>query len=354
MTDKIHVSVQHINKIYKDDGTHALRDINLDVKEGEIVVLLGSSGCGKSTLLRTIGGLEKKTSGEIYFYDEEISELPVEKRNVGFVFQNYALFPTMTVRQNIAFGLKLRKMPKEQIEEKVNSLLDLMRLNPYADKKPNQLSGGQQQRVAIARVLAIEPKVLLMDEPLTALDAKLKEHLRIELGKLLRKLGITTIYVTHDQMEAMALADRIAIMNGGIIEQIDTPENIYKAPKTDFVAQFIGKINQLHGIVCVENGSIFVDTGYVKIPYKGTNSYKEGDEVSVYLRLEDMSLADAGETGDGIIPAVVTQSVFMGACCQIGAKIGENEVFFEGSNTVKLEKGDQIGIRIDEEKMIIV
>ena len=198
MTEKTHVSIRHINKIYSD-GTHALRDICLDVREGEILVLLGSSGCGKFTLLRTIGGLEKKTSGEIYFYDQEITSVPVEKRNVGFVFQNYALFPTMTIRQNIAFGLKLRKMPKEQIDQKVQQLLDMMDLNPYADKKPGQLSGGQQQRVAIARVLAIEPKVLLMDEPLTALDAKLKEYLRIELGKQLRQFGITTIYVTHDQ-----------------------------------------------------------------------------------------------------------------------------------------------------------
>ena len=196
MTDKTHVSIRHINKVY-GDGTHALRDICLDVREGEILVLLGSSGCGKSTLLRTIGGLEKKTSGEIYFYDQEISSVPVEKRNVGFVFQNYALFPTMTVRQNIAFGLKLRKLPREQIEQKVQQLLDMMDLNPYAGKKPGQLSGGQQQRVAIARVLAIEPKVLLMDEPLTALDAKLKEYLRIQLGKQLRQFGITTIYVTH-------------------------------------------------------------------------------------------------------------------------------------------------------------
>lgn len=353
MTDKTHVSIQHINKVY-GDGTHALKDINLDVKEGEIVVLLGSSGCGKSTLLRTIGGLEKKTSGEIYFYDQEISSVPVEKRNVGFVFQNYALFPTMTVRQNIAFGLKLRKMPASEIEKKVQYLLDLMDLNPYADKKPQQLSGGQQQRVAIARVLAIEPKVLLMDEPLTALDAKLKERLRIELGKLLRQLGITTIYVTHDQMEAMALADRIAIMNKGIIEQIDTPSNIYSMPKTDFVAQFIGKINQIKGTMCIENGKKVVDTGFAKLTYHGNEDYQAGDPVKVYLRLEDMSLAEKGAVGEGIISAVVTQSVFMGACCQVGAKIGDAEVFFETSNTVKLEKDEKIGIRINESKVIIV
>ncbi len=353
MTEKTHVSIRHINKIYSD-GTHALRDICLDVREGEILVLLGSSGCGKSTLLRTIGGLEKKTSGEIYFYDQEITSVPVEKRNVGFVFQNYALFPTMTIRQNIAFGLKLRKMPKEQIDQKVQQLLDMMDLNPYADKKPGQLSGGQQQRVAIARVLAIEPKVLLMDEPLTALDAKLKEYLRIELGKQLRQFGITTIYVTHDQLEAMALADRIAIMNGGIIEQVDTPAAIYSRPQTDFVAQFIGKINQLPGTIRKTSAGTMVDTGFAHLPYQGTKEYKDGDPVKVYLRLEDMELAAPGAKGEEIIPAKVTQSIFMGACCQVGAMIGTSEVYFEAPNTVALHAGDEIGIQINEKKMIVV
>ncbi len=353
MTDKTHVSIRHINKVY-GDGTHALRDICLDVREGEILVLLGSSGCGKSTLLRTIGGLEKKTSGEIYFYDQEISSVPVEKRNVGFVFQNYALFPTMTVRQNIAFGLKLRKLPREQIEQKVQQLLDMMDLNPYAGKKPGQLSGGQQQRVAIARALAIEPKVLLMDEPLTALDAKLKEYLRIQLGKQLRQFGITTIYVTHDQLEAMALADRIAIMNGGIIEQVDTPAAIYSRPQTDFVAQFIGKINQLPGTVHKRGDQTVVDTGFVHLPYRGNREYREGDPVKVYLRLEDMALAAPAARGEGVIPAKVTQCIFMGACCQVGARIGESEVYFEAPNTVTLAPGDSIAIQIDEDKMIVV
>lgn len=353
MTTKTHVSITHINKIYAD-GTHALKDINLEVREGEILVLLGSSGCGKSTLLRTIGGLEKKTSGEIYFYDQEISSIPVEKRNVGFVFQNYALFPTMTVRQNIAFGLKLRKISREKVDERVNYLLNMMDLIPYADKKPAQLSGGQQQRVAIARVLAIEPKVLLMDEPLTALDAKLKEHLRIELGKLLRRLGITTIYVTHDQLEAMALADRIAIMNEGIIEQVDTPANIYSEPKTEFVAQFIGKINQFHGTIHRNGEHCLVDTGFSTFDYLGTHDYPDGAAVKVYLRLEDMELAGADATGNEIIPAVVTQSVFMGACCQVGAMINDKEVYFEASNTIHLQPGDAIKIKINEKKIIVV
>ena len=353
MNNNTHVSIRHINKVYAD-GTHALKDINLDVREGEILVLLGSSGCGKSTLLRTIGGLEKKTSGEIFFYEKEISETPVEKRNIGFVFQNYALFPTMTVRQNIAFGMKIKKMSKQQINEKLEYLLELMNLQPYADKKPQQLSGGQQQRVAIARVLAIEPKVLLMDEPLTALDAKLKEYLRIELGKLLRKLGITTIYVTHDQSEAMALADRIAIMNNGIIEQVDTPAAIYSKPRTEFVAKFIGKINQFGGEVREENGEKVVCTDFMKLPLPDGGKYAAGAPVNLYIRLEDMSLAEPGSTGEGIVDATVTQSIFMGSCCQIGAMVGGKEIFFETANTVKLSQGDRIKIEIKKDKIIIV
>lgn len=353
MTDKVHVSIRHINKVY-DDGTKALEDINLDVYQGEIVVLLGPSGCGKSTLLRTIGGLEKKTSGEIFFHDAEITSVPVEKRNVGFVFQNYALFPTMTVRQNISFGLKLRKMSKASIAERVNHLIDMMDLSEYADKKPQQLSGGQQQRVAIARVLAIEPKVLLLDEPLTALDAKLKEYLRIELGQMLRKLGITAIYVTHDQMEAMALADRIAVMNGGIIEQIDTPEKIYSAPRTEFVAQFIGKINRLNGTIINQGGKLMVDTGFIALPYTGAKPARAGEAATVFLRPEDVEPVSDGVRGEDVVEARVEQSIFMGGYYQIGATIAGQAVFFEVANIRKLHAGDPIRIRINGAKLIVL
>ncbi len=350
MQDQVEVRIEHINKEYPD-GTKALKDINLVVNRGEIVVLLGPSGCGKSTLLRTIGGLEKKTSGDIYFNETEISSTPVEKRNVGFVFQNYALFPTMTVRQNIGFGLKLRHMDKAQIDQKVQSLIDMMNLEPYADKKPSQLSGGQQQRVAIARVLAIEPKVLLLDEPLTALDAKLKEYLRIELAQMLRRLGITAIYVTHDQMEAMALADRIAVMHNGIIEQVDTPQAIYSAPATEFVAQFIGQINKLKGKAVSRQGQMMIDAGFTQLPYTGGRQIQDGQEVTIFLRPEDMKLSDGGEDST---PAVVEQSVFMGGYYQIGAKLADQTVYFEAPNTRMLHAGDQISIRIDKEKLIMI
>ena len=344
---KEHVIIKSISKVYPD-GTKALHDINLVIEEGEIVVLLGSSGCGKSTLLRIIGGLEKKTSGEVFFYDREISGVPVEKRDIGFVFQNYALFPTMTVKENIRFGMKLRKMSAADMDARLEHLLDLMNLREYADKKPGQLSGGQQQRVAIARVLAIQPTVLLMDEPLTALDAKLKDRLRVDLSIMLRQLGITTIYVTHDQAEAMAIADRIAIMNKGVIEQIDTPENIYTKPATDFVAQFIGKINKFAGRIAREANDWVVDLGFAHVPYNGKAEPEDGKEISVFLRPEDMSIADEG------VAATVEQCAFMGDYCRIAAELDGQKIFFEAPNTVKLECNEKIHLNIQYEKMMMM
>ena len=348
MKGTTHIVVKNISKVFTDDHTVALKDINLDVGEGEILVLLGASGCGKSTLLRIIGGLETKTQGEIYFNDEEISKLPPEKRNVGFVFQSYALFPTMTVRENIAFGLKLHKTERAIIKARVDELLAMMDLEEYADHKPRQLSGGQQQRVAIARVLATEPKVLLMDEPLTALDAKLKEYLRIELALLFRRLGITTIYVTHDQLEAMAIADRIAIMNKGVIEQLDTPEEIYLHPKTDFVAQFIGKINRLTGKVVEGGGASYIDLGFTRIPYSG----ERRGEISVFLRPEDIALSSGeGGTEKGIT-ACVEQSVFFGSFCHISACADGQKFSFETENSSHLSPGENICVEIDTDKLI--
>jgi putative spermidine/putrescine transport system ATP-binding protein len=350
MTNTTHVRIQNISKVFADGGTRALRDINLEIKEGEILVLLGSSGCGKSTLLRIIGGLEKATQGRIYFYDREISALPPEQRNIGFVFQNYALFPTMTVRENISFGLKLKKLKKDEIHGQVDKLLDMMNLNDFADRKPIQLSGGQQQRVAIARVLAIEPKILLLDEPLTALDAKLKEYLRIELALLFRRLGITTIYVTHDQLEAMSIADCIAIMNEGVIEQLGTPREIYTAPKTDFVAQFIGNINRLTGTVVKENGT-FLDIGAAKIPVQNAAI---GEESSIFVRPEDISVAENNDVSPGVIESKVLQCVFMGDHCHINAEIAGQKLTFSVKNDQKFEAGETIRIKLDINKLILL
>ena len=231
------------------------------------------------------------------------------------------------------------------MDARLEHLLDLMNLREYADKKPGQLSGGQQQRVAIARVLAIQPTVLLMDEPLTALDAKLKDRLRVDLSIMLRQLGITTIYVTHDQAEAMAIADRIAIMNKGVIEQIDTPKNIYTKPATDFVAQFIGKINKFSGQVVREADSWAVDLGFARVPYIGKAAPEDGKKkITVFLRPEDMSIANEG------VVATVEQCAFMGDYCRIAAELNGQKIFFEALNTVKLESNERIHLNIQYEK----
>lgn len=284
--------------------------------------MLGPSGCGKSTLLRIIAGLETSTSGELYFYDQEMTKINVEDRGIGFVFQNYALFPTMTVAENIAFGMKLKKLPEAEVNERVNELLAMMNLEALKDKKPRYLSGGQQQRVAIARVLAIKPKILLLDEPLTALDAQLKEYLRLELHRLLRDFGITSIYVTHDQMEAMAIADRMAIMNKGVIEQLGTPQEIYRTAAGDFVADLSG----------LENGQ----------------------KVSVFLRPEDLKPAEDSSADSLRFPIRLEQKIFMGSYYLANAKLEGRDFVFELPNYSEKMQGETIEMAIEPEKIIVL
>lgn len=342
MDKNIHVKIRDVSKIY-NNKTQALKNINMDVEEGEIMVLLGPSGCGKSTLLRIIGGLHKQTTGSIYFYDEEISNLPPEKRGVGFVFQSYALFPTMTVRENISFGLKLKKLPKKEINQKVDSLLEMVGLKNLGNRKPSQLSGGEQQRVALARVLAIEPKVLLMDEPLTALDAKLKDHLKIELSSMFRRFGITTIYVTHDQSEAMYMADRIAIINNGSIEQLGTPKEIYSSPATDFVAQFIGKINKTKGRLN-EDGTVTICFTNIQSNIKGQTK-----DVDVFIRPEALSLSN--ETTMGSFEGIIVQNVFLGKTQVIVVDSNGAQLQMEIDSSVDASVGKKLWIQIDSDKV---
>lgn len=347
MNDRAFIRIEDVFKTYPD-GTQALQPIRVEVQEGEVLVLLGPSGCGKSTLLRLIAGLEKPSGGRIHVDGADITDLPPEKRGIGLVFQQYALFPTMTVEENIAFGLKLRKKSKQEIKQKVDEMIELVNLEPWRKRYPSQLSGGQQQRVAVARALAIEPKLLLMDEPLTALDAQLKEHLRIELAQLFRRLKITTVYVTHDQIEAMAIADRIAVMNKGKIEQIAKPAEIYHHPTSPFVAQFVGQVNRLEGVVRKREDGIKVDVGFHELRYTGEQSVSNMDRVTVFVRPEDISITD---DADGF-SATVSDVIFLGDRFRVIVDTGKHRLQMDVSNDIPLQVGKMVSLKISENKVI--
>ncbi|MEC0181211.1 ABC transporter ATP-binding protein [Paenibacillus peoriae] len=343
-----YIRIRGVHKTYPD-GTAALEPINLDVQHGEVLVLLGPSGCGKSTLLRIMAGLENSSGGSINVNGVEINHLLPEKRDIGLVFQQYALFPTMTVAQNIAFGMKLRKKSKQEIAVKVQEMLELMSLQELKDRRPSQLSGGQQQRVAVARALATEPKILLMDEPLTALDAKLKEYLRIELAQLFRKLNITTIYVTHDQVEAMAIADRIAVMDKGVVRQIGTPKEVYHQPKSSFVAQFVGQVNRLKGQAVHTKEGWSVQFGFALTPYHGSRDFIEGEEVEAFLRPEDIEVE--ASTGQGF-PVRIRESIFLGERYRVIADANGHKLLLDVPNDIHLNEGDQVQLRLQHHKLI--
>lgn len=282
-----------------------IKSVNLEIQDGEFFTLLGPSGCGKTTLLRMIAGFNSIEGGEFYFNDTLINNMDPSKRNIGMVFQNYAVFPNMTVRGNIEFGLKERKVPKAEMDERVEKILDIMKIREYADRKPQNLSGGQQQRVALARAIVIEPDVLLMDEPLSNLDAKLRVDLREEIRRIQKEIGITTVYVTHDQEEAMAVSDRIAVMKDGVIEQCDKPRKIYHKPNNMFVASFIGTNNVLSGNYDADNKEIIIDSGE-KFSYDLGN--QPSQRVKLSIRPEDFRLDPNGD-----VEAKINDEIFLGS-----------------------------------------
>ena len=307
------MSFLELNAINKRFGHFtALKEINLAIESGEFICFLGPSGCGKTTLLRIIAGLEAQTSGQIFQKGQEITTLPPAKRDYGIVFQSYALFPNLSVSDNIAYGLVNQKNQKDAIEQKINALLHLIGLPDSGKKYPSQLSGGQQQRVALARALATSPNLLLLDEPLSALDATVRIHLREELCRLQKQLGITTIMVTHDQEEALAIADRVVIMNHGVIEQIGTPLEVYHHPANPFVADFVGKINQLDAL---SEGDHYYRCGDEIIHAPDVPSHPKGEKVRLYLRPEDRKVEfnhnDAAQQFTGIIKDIE----FLGGTC---------------------------------------
>lgn len=308
------VRLDHISKIYKDPKTgkdfYAVHDVSLDIEPGSFVTLLGPSGCGKTTTLRMIAGFESPDEGEIYLGGEPINELTPNKRDTAMVFQSYALFPHYNVFDNVAYGLKLRKVPKHEIEERVKNILDLVEMGGMESRMTNQLSGGQQQRVALARALVVEPGVLLFDEPLSNLDAKLRVTMRTEIRRIQQKLGITAIYVTHDQSEAMSISDQIIIMKKGVVAQMGSPKDIYYHPKDEFVADFIGEANFIKGVVKAmkDERDCVVSVNGREVTVETDVPRAAGEEAEIVLRPEAIQIAP-----EGLLPCEVELSCFMGS-----------------------------------------
>ena len=326
------VRLDHISKIYQDPKTgkdfYAVRDTSLTIEPGSFVTLLGPSGCGKTTTLRMIAGFESPDEGEIYLGDEPINELTPNKRDTAMVFQSYALLPHYNVFDNVAYGLKLRKVPKEEIKARVMNILDLVELTGMEARMTNQLSGGQQQRVALARALVIEPSVLLFDEPLSNLDAKLRVSMRTEIRRIQQRVGITAIYVTHDQSEAMALSDQIIVMSKGVVAQMGTPQEIYYHPINEFVADFIGEANFLKGRMTGREGSKAVlDIHGNRLLVEGREDMQAGTDYTVVLRPEAATLAD-----EGGMPCKVVLSCFMGSYQNYHVLVGDTLVKLEEHN----------------------
>ena len=326
LTESKGIRLEHISKIYQDPKTgkdfKAVNDANLVIEPGSFVTLLGPSGCGKTTTLRMIAGFESPDEGEIYLGNEAINELTPNKRDTAMVFQSYALFPHYNVFDNVAYGLKLRKMDKDVIRKKVMDILDLVELSGMEGRMTNQLSGGQQQRVALARALVVEPSVLPFDERLSNLDAKLRVSMRTEIRNIQQRVGITAVYVTHDQSEAMALSDQIIIMNKGVVTQIGTPQEIYYHPADEFVADFIGEANFLKGELVSkdgENGEL--DISGCRISVENAGSFTVGNTYTVVLRPESAVLADEGQ-----LPCKVVMSCFMGSYQNYHVTVGDTLV----------------------------
>jgi len=345
------VSLENVSKIF--GNAVGVDGINIDIQSGEFFTFLGPSGCGKTTTLRMIAGFYYPTNGKIYFDHQDVTFLQPNKRNIGMVFQNYALFPHMTVFENIAFGLEVRKLSKSVIKEKVEKVQKLVHLDGYGSRKITELSGGQQQRVALARAIVIEPDILLLDEPLSNLDAKLREETRVEIKRLQVELGITTIYVTHDQHEAMAMSDRIMVMNKGKIQQIGTPQEIYNKPANPFVASFIGESNILEGKVKAVNGNdveVELSDGILlhgnKMNAAPNTNFTLGKIIKLSIRPEIILEGDGPNKMTGEIQLVE----FSGVSINYIVKVGPNEISLmiinKGSNI--LQRGENLTFHIPE------
>ena len=332
------------------DKNVILKDLDFQVEQGELVSLLGSSGCGKTTTLRLIAGFSNPMGGKFIFNGKDYTAVPLHKRNFGFVFQSYALFPHMTIYDNVAFGLKMRKMSAEQVEKEVMAMLETVDLIGFEKRFPKELSGGQRQRVALARALVIKPDLLLLDEPLSNLDAKLRVKMRVEIRRLQQQFGFTAIYVTHDQEECFAISDKVAIMNHGVIEQMDKPSVIYNHPKTEFIAHFVGfenfldlKKTEAAGIFLADNGASFEVTGQ-----------KAGDSFKACIRPEDIRIVGSGSDAVNQLHGEVTVNTFLGKHNQYNVRtdIGEFEVSAGQESVYKA--GDKVTLSLQPNKIILL
>lgn len=345
------IIIKHALKKYGDNVI--IPDLSLDIREGEFFTLLGPSGCGKTTLLRMIAGFNSIEGGDFFFGEKRINDLDPAKRNIGMVFQNYAIFPHYTVRKNVEFGLKNKKFPKDKIKTQSEKFMQLMQIDQYADRMPERLSGGQQQRVALARALCIEPDVLLMDEPLSNLDAKLRVEMRTVIKNIQHSVGITTVYVTHDQEEAMAVSDRIAVMNAGVIQHVGTPKSIYQRPANLFVATFIGRSNVIKGKLVVDGGKTYLETlsGYRAEIHTVRPEQQKEQEITLSARPEEFLLDRDSTEG---ISAIVDDCVFLGLNTHYFVHLSsgeEVEIIQESSIDSIIEPGSEIKLKINTDKV---
>ena len=343
----VNIKIENAQKRYGDNII--IENLSLDIKQGEFFTLLGPSGCGKTTLLRMIAGFNSIENGNFYFNEKRINDLDPAKRNIGMVFQNYAIFPHLTVEQNVEFGLKNRKVSKEEMKVETDKFLKLMQIDEYRDRMPERLSGGQQQRVALARALVIKPDVLLMDEPLSNLDAKLRVEMRTAIKEIQNSIGITTVYVTHDQEEAMAVSDRIAVMKDGEIQHLGQPKDIYQRPANLFVATFIGKTNVLNGTL---NNSVLKIAGKYDVNLNNIKDKNIKGNVVISIRPEEFVI-DENQAKDGI-KAFIDSSVFLGlnthyfAHLESGEKI---EIVQESKIDSIIPKGTEVYLKVKQDKI---
>ena len=345
------IIIKHALKKYGDNVI--IPDLSLDIREGEFFTLLGPSGCGKTTLLRMIAGFNSIEGGDFFFGEKRINDLDPAKRNIGMVFQNYAIFPHYTVRKNVEFGLKNKKFPKDKIKTQSEKFMKLMQIDQYADRMPERLSGGQQQRVALARALCIEPDVLLMDEPLSNLDAKLRVEMRTVIKNIQHNVGITTVYVTHDQEEAMAVSDRIAVMNAGVIQHVGTPKSIYQRPANLFVATFIGRSNVIKGKLVADGGKTYLETlsGYRAEIHTVRPEQQKNQDITMSVRPEEFLLDRDSTEG---ISAIVDDCVFLGLNTHYFVHLSsgeEVEIIQESSIDSIIEPGSEIKLKINTDKV---